>query len=149
MASSTSTRTSGVSYRRLAQLALMAAAAAALANAVLFFIFQPLGAWPQDVIAAGNQSHELSSYSHLLICGGIRRGGRVFGLLARFTGQPERNFYIVAAVVFIGFFFTPFTIPDAPSVMIVALEIVHVPPALASLIVLPKALKGPHEPHHG
>ena len=142
MASSTSTRTSGVSYRRLAQLALMAAAAAALANAVLFFIFQPLGAWPQDVIAAGNQPMSLAPiliFSFVSVLG----AAVVLGLLARFTGQPERNFYIVAAVVFIGFFFTPFTIPDAPSVMIVALEIVHVPPALASLIVLPKALKGP------
>lgn len=142
MASSTSTRTSGVSYRRLIQLALMAAAAAAVTNAVLFFIFQPLGAWPQDVIIPN--AGQPMSLAPILIFSFVSVLGAavVLGLLARFTGQPERNFYIVAAVVFIGFFFTPFTIPDAPSIMVVALEIVHVPPALAALIVLPKALEG-------
>ena len=67
----------------------------------------------------------------------------VLGLLARFTKKPERNFLIVAAVVFVGFFFTPFTITGAPSIMIVALELAHVPPAIAAVWALPKALEEP------
>ena len=142
MTSSASTRRTGVNIRRLAQLALMAAAAAAVTNALLFFIFRPLGAWPQDVIIP-NAGQPMSlapivifSFVSVLVA------ALVFWLLARFTGQPERNFYIVAALVFVGFFFTPFTIPNAPILMVVALEIVHVPPALAAIIVLPKALEG-------
>ena len=142
MATSTSNRTSGVRYRRLTQLALMAAAAAAVTNALLFFIFRPLGAWPQDVIIPNAGSP--MSLAPILIFSFVSVLGAavVLGLLAKFTEHPERNFYIVAAVVFVGFFFTPFTIPDAPALMVVALEIVHIPPALASLIVLPKALGG-------
>ena len=141
MASSASTRTSGVSYRRLAQLALLSAAAAAVANALLFFIFRPLGAWPPDVLAAGGNPMTLAPIVIFSFVG-VFGAAVVLGLLARFTENAERNFYIAAALVFIGFFFTPFTIPDAPTIMVIALEIVHVPPALASIIVLPKALEG-------
>ena len=141
MASSASTRTSGVSYRRLARLALMAAAAAAVTNALLFFIFRPLGAWPQDVLAAGGNPMTLAPVVIFSFVG-VFGAAVVLALLARFTENTERNFYIAAAVVFIGFFFTPFTIANAPTIMVIALEIVHVPPALASIIVLPKALEG-------
>ena len=139
---SSSAQRSAVSTRRLAQLALVAAAAAAVTNALLFFIFRPLGAWPQDVIIPN--AGQPMSLAPILIFSFVSVLGAavVLWLLARFTEHSERNFYIIAAVVFIGFFFTPFTIPDAPTLMVVALEIIHVPPALASLIVLPKALEG-------
>ena len=138
MTSSTSAQTTGMSYRRLAQLALAAAAAAAAINTVLFFVFQPLGAWPQDVLIRGGQPMSLAPiliFSFLSVIG----AAVVFASLARFTRKPERNFFIVAAVVFVGFFFTPFTIADAPSIMIVALELAHVPPAIAAVWALPKA----------
>ncbi len=141
MASSASTQTSGVRYRHLARLALLAAVAAAITNAVLFYIFRPLGAWPQDILVAGNNPMTVVPII-LFSCVGVLGAAVALGLLARFTEHSERNFYIVAALVFIGFFFTPFTIPNAPTIMVIALEIVHVPPALASIIVLPKALEG-------
>lgn len=142
MTSSASTQTAGVSYRRLAQLALAAAAAAAAVNTVLFFVFRPLGAWPQEVVVRGGQPMSLPP---ILIFSfiGVVGAAVVLALLARFTKKPERNFFIVAAVVFIGFFFTPFTIPGAPSLMIVALELAHVPPAIAAVWALPKALEEP------
>ena len=141
MASSTSARAGGVRYRSLARLALLAALAAAVTNAVLFYIFRPLGAWPQDVLAAGGNPMTVAPIIIFSLIGVIG-AAIVLALLARFTEHAERNFYIAAALVFIGFFFTPFTIPGAPSIMVIALEIIHVPPALASLIVLPKALEG-------
>ena len=140
MTSSTSTRAS-VSYRRLAQLALGAAAAAAAINALLFFILRPLGAWPQDVIIP-NAGQPMSLPPILIFSFvSVLAAGIVLALLARFTGRPVQIFYIVAAVVFVGFFFTPFTIPGAPPLMIVALELAHVPPALAAVWALPRAVE--------
>ena len=138
---SASSQNSSVSYRRLAQLALGAAVVAAAINALLFFIFRPLGAWPQDVIIP-NAGQPMSLPPILIFSFvSVLVAGLVFALLARFTGRPVRIFYIVAAVVFVGFFFTPFTIPGAPAIMIIALELAHIPPALASLWALPRAVE--------
>ena len=52
--------------------------------------------------------------------------GLVFLLLLRFTAQPKRIFYIVAAVIFALMIFTPFTLAGAPRQTIVMLELMHV-----------------------
>ena len=63
----------------------------------------------------------------------------IFALLVRFIARPKRVFYIVAAVVFVLMFFTPFTIPAAPTATIVVLELMHVVTAAAAIWAVRRA----------
>lgn len=113
-----------VSYRRLAVGALTAAAAATVFNTLLYFVGRILGAFPPTVLVQGEPFSVvpvimLSFFSVLI-------AALVFALFARFVPQPRRVFYIVATVIFVLMFFTPFTIPAAPTLTIVILELMHV-----------------------
>jgi hypothetical protein len=127
----TPTTTRPVSYRRLLVGALTAAAAATLLNTLLYFVGRIFGAFAPTVLVQGEPFSVvpvivLSFFSVLV-------AALVFALLARFVPRPKRAFYIVALVVFVLMFFVPFTIPAAPTVTIVILEIMHVVVAAAAI----------------
>lgn len=112
-----------VSYRRLLLSALTAAAAATLVNTLLYFAGRIFGAFPPTVLVQGEPFSVvpvimLSFFSVLV-------AAVVFALFARFVPRPKQVFYIVAAVIFVLMLFTPFTIPAAPTVTIVILELMH------------------------
>lgn len=127
----TPTTTRPVSYRRLLVGALTAAAAATLLNTLLYFVGRILGAFAPTVLVQGEPFSVvpvivLSFFSVLI-------AALVFALLARFVPRPKRVFYIVALVIFVLMFFTPFTIPAAPTVTLVILELMHVIAAAAAV----------------
>lgn len=122
-----------VAYRRLLWLVPVAAVIAAAANAILFLVGDALGAFPDSVIipTAGSPM----TIGPMMIFSAVSTIGAaaVFALLGRFTSKTSRNFWIVSAVVFIGFIFTPFSIPDVPVPMIVALEVSHLLVAIVAM----------------
>jgi hypothetical protein len=127
----TSATTRPVSYRRLAVGALTAAAAATVLNTLLYLVGRLLGAFPPYVLVQGEPFSVvpvimLSFFSVLI-------AALVFALFVRFVPRPRRVFYIVAAVIFVLMFFTPFTIPAAPTVTVVILELMHVVAAAGAI----------------
>ena len=126
-----------VSYRRLGVGALVAAVGAVLVNVGLYFAGRALGAFPPSVQVQGEPFSVIPvvifSFVPVLVA------ALVFALLARFVARPKRVFYIVAVVVFVLMFFTPFTIPAAPAVTVVVLELMHVVVAAAALWAVRRA----------
>ncbi|MDZ7703806.1 MAG: DUF6069 family protein [Trueperaceae bacterium] len=122
-----------VAYRRLLWLAPVAAVIAAVANGIFFLVGDALGAFPDSVIIPNAGSPMTIGPMMIFSAVSTLGAAAVFALLGRFTGKTRRNFWIVSAVVFIGFLFTPFTIPDAPVIMIVALEVSHLIVAVVAM----------------
>lgn len=120
-----STATKRISYRSLTLATLVAAAAALLINVLLYFLGDIFGAFPPSVQVQGQPFSVipviLSSFFTIIIA------SLVFLLLARFTAQPKRIFYIVAAVLFVLMIFTPFTFAAGTlTLTLVILELMHV-----------------------
>lgn len=119
------------SYRRLLRGALLAAAAATLLNTALYFVGRLVGAFPPTLRVQGEPfsvvAVVLFSFFPVLVA------ALLFALLVRFAPRPKRIFYVIAALVFALMFFTPFTIPAAPVLTIVVLELMHVVVAAAAV----------------
>jgi Na+/proline symporter len=104
----------------------VAGLAAALANAVLFFIFEAMGAIPPDIIVP-NAGQPITVVPVMMasfmpaIFAGI-----LLALLAAFTAKPVKIFLVITTVVLILSFYTPFTIPEAIMPMILALNLMHI-----------------------
>ena len=133
----TNTATRRISYRNLMLATLVAAAAALLINVLLYFLGNLFGAFPLSVQVQGQPFSVipviLFSFFPVVIA------ALVFLLLVRFTAQPKRIFYIVAAVIFALMIFTPFTIAGAPTLTIVTLELMHIVVAAASVWAVSRA----------
>lgn len=102
-----------VDYRRLLWVAPLAAILAAVANAILYFIADALGAFPASVLVPGaNQPLTVGPiiFSSL---GGTLAGAVVFAIIGRFARRPVSTFRVVAAIVLVLSFAQPFLIPDA------------------------------------
>jgi len=134
------TETQPISNRLLTVGALTAAVGAVLVNVLLYFAGGALGAFPPSVQVQGEPFSVLPvvifSFVPVLVA------ALVFALLARFTQRPKRVFYIVAAVVFVLMFFTPFTpftLSAAPTVTVVVLELMHVVVAAAAIWAVRRA----------
>lgn len=127
----TVTTTKTVSYRRLLRGALLAAGAATLFNTLLYFVGRLFGAFPPTLLVQGEPFSVVAvivlSFFPPLVA------ALLFAVLARFAPRPKRIFYVVAAVVFVLMAFTPFSIPAAPVLTIVVLEIMHVVVAAAAV----------------
>ncbi len=122
----TTLTTASVNIRKLLTLAPLAGLIAAAINAVLFYIGTATGAIPANLIIP-NAGQPLSivpvivaSFMPTIVA------GLLLALLNRFTKQPLRIFNIIAIIVFVLAFFSPFSIPGAPVGMIVILELMHV-----------------------
>lgn len=125
-----------VSFRRLLWAGPLAIVLAAAANALVYFVAAQLGAMPQDVLVPGmGQPVSLSPVIFNSVIGAV--GGVIaFAVIARFARRPIRLFRIVAAIVLVLSFVTPFSIPDAPAAMRAVLLLMHVVVAAAVVGVL-------------
>lgn len=122
-----------VHLRRLFRDALIAALLGALANALLYYVSAALGAFPQSVLVPrANAPFSVFPVVSLTIVA-VFGAAFMFYLVALAVPRPKRIFWVVAALVFVLMFFTPFSLPGAPVGMIVVLELMHVVAAAAAL----------------
>lgn len=113
------------SVAQIAQAGITVAVIAAAVNAVIYLIGNAMGFFPSSVITPAGQP--LSIVPVVLASVIASLGAAVaYWLCVRFTRDPNRVFYIVAAVVFVLTLFGPFNLPGAPVGMIVSLELMHV-----------------------
>ncbi|QIN79711.1 hypothetical protein GBA65_15545 [Rubrobacter marinus] len=121
-------------FGRLLIYGVVAGVAAAVANAVVYLLASALGAMPQDVVANGQPitlgAVATSSFVPAILA------ALLLALLGRFTRRPVSIFRIVAVVLLVVSFVTPFSIPGAPIAMIVALLLMHVVAAAVIVAVL-------------
>ena len=126
-----------VSYRNLTFATLVAAAGALLINVLLYFLGRLFGAFPPTVQVQGQPFSVVSvivfSFFPVVVA------ALVFLLLVRFTAQPKRIFYIVAAVIFALMIFTPFTLTGAPRLSVAILELMHIVVAAGSVWAVSRA----------
>ena len=113
------------SIGQIAQAGAMAAVISAVVNAVLYLITSAMGFFPSSVVTPAGQPFSIAP---VIIISVISSLGAAVGywLCVRFARDPNRVFYIVAAVVFVLMFFNPFTLRGAPAGMIITLELMHV-----------------------
>lgn len=103
---------------------LTAATFAAVINTVLYVAGSALGGFPAEVITPMGTPITLvavilASIAPLLV------GTLVYTLLNRWTTNPNRWFTIIAILVLLAFVPGPLTLPNAPMLMIVLLEVMH------------------------
>lgn len=123
-----------VNTQKLFYLAPVAGISAAILNAILFLIGSSMGAVPASVRIPDANGQPLtlvpvfvSSMLPALVA------GLVLFLLIRFTKKPLRVFNIIAAVILVLSFASPFSIPNVTTGMIVLLELMHV--VVAGIVV--------------
>ncbi len=102
----------GVDYRRLLWAAPLAAVVAAVANAILYFIGDALGAFPDSVTVAGDRPMSVAPVIISSIVG-VLGGAAVSALIGRFARRPISVFRVVAGVVLLLSFAQPFFIAGA------------------------------------
>ncbi len=125
-----------VAIRRLLWAGPLAAILAAVANAVVYFVAYGLGAMPRDVAVQGSGSITLEPVVFASVIGAVG-ATIVFAIVALLARRrPIRTFSVVAAVVLVLSFYTPFTIPGAPVAMVATLLLMHVVAAVVIVGVL-------------
>ncbi len=121
---------------------ILAALVSAVVNVILFFVGSAVGAFPSDVLIPGMGGTAapmtvmpvaIMSVLPILVA------TLVYTVLSRFADSPNRWFNILAAVVFVVMLATPFTIPGAPMLMIIFLEVMHAVAAIAAVYFLNRA----------
>ena len=121
-------RDEGISYGRLPLAALLAALAAAVVNALVYFVASGLGFIPRSVLiplASGQAPLTVGPVVITSVIGAIG-AAIVFALIGLFARRPVRLFRIVAAVVLVLSLVGPATIPGAPVAMMLSMEVMHV-----------------------
>ena len=121
---------------------ILAAIVSAVVNILLFFVGAAIGAFPSDLLipSIGGTAAPMTVVPVALMSVlPILVATLVYTVLSRFTDNPNRWFNILAAIVFIAMLVTPFTIPGAPTVTIILLEIMHVVTAVAAVYCLNRA----------
>ena len=117
-----------VAYGKLPWVALLAALAAAVANALVYFAASGLGFIPQSILVptpSGEHPLTVAPVAVSSLVGAIG-AAIVFAIIGLFARRPVRLFRIIATVVLVLSFAMPLTIPGAPAVMILSLEVMHV-----------------------
>ena len=129
---------------RLWWAAPLAAAAAALANAVVYGGAEIAGALPDSVLVDSPTGREPLGLKAVLFASVMGAVGAavVFALIGQFSRRPIRAFRIVAAVVLVLSFATPLTIPGAPLSMVLTMELMHVVAAAVIVGLLTTLARG-------
>ena len=114
-----------VAFKRLLWATPLAAVAAAVGNAVVYFVASALGAMPQDFVVQGSGPITLAPVvlSSLI---GAAGAAVIFAVVVLLSRRPIWIFRIVAVVALVLSFVTPLTIPGAPLSLILTLELMHV-----------------------
>jgi MFS family permease len=129
-------QTERIDLGRLWWASLLAGLGATVANVVVYFIAAAAGAIPQTVLVPtiNNQPAPLTVLPVIInsfvpaIAAGV-----LLALLNRFVRRPVRLFRIIAVVLLLVSFANPLTIPGAPLMMIIALDLMHI--VAAAIIV--------------
>lgn len=103
---------------------LTAAGIAAVINTILYVTGSALGGFPADVITPMGTPITLAAVI-LASTAPLVVGTLVYTLLNRWTTNPNRWFTILAFLVLLAFVPGPLTLPNAPMLMIVLLEVMH------------------------
>jgi hypothetical protein len=114
---------------------LIAIVVAAVANAVLYFIGAALGWMPDTVLTPMGLPVTIvpvvASTVIALVVATI-----VYSILNRFTGNPNRWFTIIAVIVLVVSAVSPLSLPGAPTMMIVLLEVMHLVAGISAIYFL-------------
>ena len=131
------TQTTTVTFGNALVAGLIGGVIAAIVNVILYFVFQAINGGPLLVTRpgmAGPDALPLVAVLLLSLVPGLV-AGIIYWVLARFTARPDRWFLIVAALVFIAFFFGPLGAASG-IVTILALELMHVGAAVPIVMSL-------------
>jgi hypothetical protein len=93
---------------------------------MLFLIADTLGVFPPDVVDPGSGGPFVVTTVVAASAVGALGATVIYAILDRFVTDAKRWFRIVAVLVLLASFVTPFTIPGAPSVMVATLLVMHV-----------------------
>jgi hypothetical protein len=129
---------SNIPLGRLALATLAGAVAAAVVNAIVYWIADAAGSLPDDVLVStlsGDQAIDLGAVLSMSLIP-ILIAGVVLAIIDRFSRRPFQIFWAVSAVVLLLSFFSIFGIEDAPGDMIVALMFMHAVAAIVGVGVL-------------
>lgn len=130
-----------INGRKLLYLAPIAGLVAAVINAAVFLIGTSTGAIPFNLIIP-NAGQPLTIVPVLISSFVSAIGaGLLLALLNRFTKRPLLIFNVIAIAFLLFSFVTPFSIPNAPTSMIILLELMHVVVAGAVLIAFNRYAK--------
>lgn len=122
----TLSKSAGVSAGKIWLYGVIGTAVAAIANTVLYLIASATGNMPETVLVQpANQPITLLIVVGVSVMTGLV-ATLVFFLLARFSKNPLRIFYIIAVIILILMAVPSFTLPGAPIGMIVFLNIMHI-----------------------
>lgn len=124
-------------WQRLVNATLLAVLSAAVANALIYGIASAIGAMPQTIEVRPGQPITLLAAVGTTISA-VVSASVMLALLIRFTSRPYTIFLAVAAIVLVLSFATPFTLPKAPLLMVIVLEVMHVITAVITVYVLTK-----------
>lgn len=119
----------------------VAALAAALLNTLIFAFGFTLGAFPPSVIIPNVDAPMTVPPIVTASLLGVGAGGAVLALLERFTRKAVRVYQVVGSIFLVLSFITPFTIPDAPLSMVLALELMHLTTGAAALWLAPRLVR--------
>lgn len=103
---------------------LIAAGVAAVINAILYGLGSAMGAFPAAVLTPMGTPITLApvvimSIALLLV------GTLVYILLSRWTANPNRWFTLLSILLLLVMAYNPFTLPGAPMLMILLLQLMH------------------------
>jgi hypothetical protein len=134
----TEPESSNIPLGRLALATLAGAVAAAVVNAIVYWIADAAGSLPNDVLVTtpgGEQAIDLvavltMSFIPILVT------GVVLAIIDRISRRPFQIFWTISAVALLVSFFSIFGIEDAPGDMIVALMFMHAVAAIVGVGVL-------------
>ena len=117
----TSTKTT---FGKILLYSLIAGATAAVINSILFFIGKALGAFPETLLIP-NQGQPFtvlpfifSSILPSLVA------GLVMGIINHFSKSPKKIFNIIAIVLVLLSFYSPFTVPGISIMAIIFFNII-------------------------
>ena len=128
-----SSGTARISFSRILRAGAIAAVGAVLANVLVYFVASALGWMPATYINPQlGRPIEISEVAGSTLMGALC-ATVLFALLARFTRRPVTIFRIVAGIVLLLSFATPFSLVGAPLSLILTLEVMHV---LAAAIIV-------------
>lgn len=126
-------------WQRLLIGTLVAAVAAAVVNAVIYGLARALDTIPRDVLIAGPTGDEPLGLVPVIFASviGVLGAGVMWALCIKFSRRPMRLFQIIATVVLVLSFLSPFTISGAPAKMVLTLILMHVVVWAAAVFILP------------
>lgn len=134
----TSTKTT---FGKILLYSLIAGATAAVINSILFFIGKALGAFPETLLIPNqNQPFTVLPFIFSSILPSLV-AGLVMGIINHFSKSPKKIFNIIAIVLVLLSFYSPFTVPGISIMAIIFFNIMHLVVAASLMFFYKKIIK--------